>query len=284
MKRNFLLILLAVMLCFTLAACNGAPSEEGESPRLDLTDMTDEQVMDTLLEQYASYQEPAVFSATMSWSYRSGDSVVASMEGTVRSNGPDRVLASVRTVDGTSVRADAVYSGGTLYVNQGEKVQCSLESKDAIDYFASFYPIFGTAQSFDFAQRDLLPSDDGTYALVLSRPQNGMGDSDILTPLTAVGNQEAPVTLSNFSDVYLTLRFAADGSLVGQTLGFDCHMTADGVVTEGTVLFKFTIVSTDPVQTPISAPEDKASYSVVDSLDKPSQEEDQQPNTDTENE
>lgn len=284
MKRNFLWILLAVFLCVSLAACNGAAPEDSESPRLDLTDMTEEQVIDTLLEKYESYQEPAVFSATMSWSYRSGDTVVASMEGTVRSNGTDRVLTSVRTVENTSARADVVYSGGTLYVNHGGKTQCSMEKDAVVRYFEGFYPSFGSAQSYDFAQRDLLPSDDGTYAIVLSNPQKGMGDGDIAAPLIAAGNETAPVTLSNFSDIYLTLRFGADGSLIGQTLGFDCDMTADGVVTEGTVLFKFSIRSTDPVQTPISAPEDKASYSVVDSLDKPSQEEDQQPNTDTENE
>ncbi len=259
--KNVLLLCLALTLCLGLAACNSGAGEDPETVRKDLAGMTDADLIPLLLENYASYAEPAVFSAEMSWSYRNGDVVIASMEGTVRSTGVDRLLSRTCTVGEDSKTASYVYSGGVCYINAGTKTKTSAEGAAVAAYFASLYPAFGKVSDYNFQDKELLRSEDGTYSLVLFLPANGIADSaDIIAPLTEAGNDAAPVTMSDFSDIYLTLRFSSEGKLIGQTLGADCEMTAEGIESEGTLLLKFSITSSDPVQNPVSAPDDAASY------------------------
>lgn len=259
--KRLLILLLTGILCFGLVACNSGMGEDPETVRKDLAALSDAELIPVLLKNYGEYTEPAVFAAEMSWVYRSGESVIASMEGTVRTNGVDRMLTVTRTVEEVSKSESYIHNGGVFYMNADSKTKISAESADVAAYFATLYPSFGKVDDYNFTDNDLLRSEDGTYSLVLFLPANGIASSaDITSPLTAVGNETVPVTMSAFTDIYLTLRFSADGKLTGQTLGFDCKMTADGVETEGTVLFRFHITSVDPVQTPISAPDDVASY------------------------
>ncbi len=260
------LLLLAV--CGSFVAC-GTPKEPvPEISREELAEMDDEELISVLLERYAQYTEPAVFSAELSYRYRSGDTMLAQMEGTVRSNGVDRILSLTRTVKGKDSSENYVQHNGMCYLNNGtKKTKGACESADAAAYFTSFYPTFGTVSDYNFAQQDLLRGDDGAFFLVLSIPANGVADSvDYVTPLTFAQKEDEPVTLSDFSQVYLTLRFSSEGKLTGQTLGFDCKINSDGAVTEGDVLFTFALISTAAVQTPISAPDGAESYESVTKL------------------
>lgn len=252
--KKILFLLLAMALCLSLAACGETPDED-EALRKDLTAMSDEELTATLLANYEAYEEPGVFVGETSWLYRSGDSVVASMTGSVRSNGAARTLTRTVTVGESSRTETCTYVGGVCYFHHN-KTKASAEADQVSACFAARYPQFGKVSEYYFARKDLLRSEDGTYLLVLSSPSAGIAPSaDITGPLTAAGNETAPVTLSGYSDIYLTLLFSAEGKLTGQTLGFDCKMTADGIETEGEVLFKFRITSTDPVQNVISAPD-----------------------------
>lgn len=264
LKRT-LLLFLAITLCFGLVACN---SNEEEDPKIlpkDLAAMTDEELIPVLLASYDDYTEPAVFSAQMSWLYRSGESVLAKMEGTIRSNGIDRMLERTYSVEATTKSESYIYYNGVCYVNDGTKTKSEGKNTDVFAYFESLYPKFGKVSDYNFVAKDLLRSEDESYSLVLYLPANSIADSaDIVSPLTAAGNETPPVTMSDFSDIYLTLRFSPDGKLMGQTLGFDCKMNADGVVTDGSVLFRFDITSTDPAQGVVSAPDDASAYMQTD--------------------
>lgn len=262
--KKFLLLFLAAALCLSLGACGETPDLD-EELRKDLSAMSDNDLTSTLLANYEAYEEPGVFVGEYSWLYRSGDTVVASMTGSVRSNGAARTLTRTAAV-GESSRAETyTYAGGVCYFHH-DKIKASAEPDAVTAYFAKLYPQFGKASEYYFARKDLLRSEDGTYLLVLSSPSAGIAPSaDITAPLTAAGNETAPVTLSGFSDIYLTLRFSAEGKLTGQTLGFDCKMTADGIETEGEVLFKFRITSTDPVQNVISAPDGADAFEIPES-------------------
>lgn len=258
--KHLLLPLLAVLLCLGLTAC-GTTTEAPEKVRKDLAAMTDEQLIPVLLENYSDGQEPTIFSAEMSWLYRSGETVIAEMEGTTRRNGNDRMLSVTYTVGETSKQEEYVYRDGICYVNAGTKRKASKSAEEVAAYFATLSPVFGKASDYNFARKDLLRSDNGTYTLVLSSPAGGIPDSaDIIKPLTAAGNKTAPVTMSGFSDLYLTLFFSAEGTLLGQTLGFDCNMDDDGAVTEGTVLLQYAITSTSVAQLPIPLPAESDTY------------------------
>ncbi len=260
LKRLFLLFL-AVTLCFGLAACGSEEGQDPETIRKDLASMTDEQLIPILLDNYSKGQEPAVFSGEMSWLYRSGDTVIAQMEGITRRNGVNRTLEVTYTVGEESKKEEYVYYDGICYVNAGKKQKAAKTEGEVSSFFATRYPSFGYVADYDFAKKDLLRSDNGIYTLVLSAPAGGIVDSaDIIKPLTAAGNKTAPITMSGFTDIYLTLSFSADGILMGQTLGFDCQMDADGVVTEGTVLFRYSITSASAEQVQISAPQESDSY------------------------
>lgn len=260
--KRFLLLFLASALCFGLTACDSDRGEAPEVSREDLASMTDKELIPVLLDSYADYEEPLVFSAEMSWVYRSGESVVAEMEGVVRRNGSDRMMERTCTV-GEEVKTERyVYKNGVCYIHDGSKIKAEGTYAEVSDYFAERCPVFGKVDDYNFVAKDLLCSDDGSYSLVLFLPANSIADSaDIISPLTAAGNETAPVTMSDFSDIYLTLRFSSEGKLTGQTLGFDCSMNADGIETEGSVLLRFSIVSTSATQLPVSAPEDESLYS-----------------------
>lgn len=258
--KHFLFFLFVAIICVGLSACGGV-EEDPETVRKDLAAMTDEQLIPTLLDNASKNLEPTVFSAEMSWVYRSGEAVIAEMSGTVRRNGTDRALTVTYTVEEESKTEEYVYRDGICYVNAGTKRKAAKSETEVLTYFKTLYPSFGNVADYNFTRKDLLRSDNGTYTLVLSAPANGIADSaDILSPLTAVGNQTAPVTMSSFTDIYLTLFFSAEGSLMGQTLGFDCKMDADGVVTEGTALFRFAVTSISVAQLPISVPAESDSY------------------------
>ena len=261
--KNLFLLLFVTILCLGLVAC-GSVENDPEAVRKDLAAMTDEQLIPVLLDKYSKDQEPSVFSAEMSWLYRSGETVIAEMKGTFRRNGVDRALNATYTVEEKSKTKEVVYRDGICYVNAGTKRKATKSEAEVTAYFKTLYPSFGNVADYNFTRKDLLRSDNGTYTLVLSSPANGMVSSaDIITPLTAVGNKTAPITMSAFSDVYLSLFFSAEGTLMGQTLGFDCKMDADGVVTEGTVLFRFSITSTSVTQLPIAVPEGSDSYATA---------------------
>lgn len=261
-------VFLLFAVCCSFVAC-GTPQEPSpEISREELAEMDDEALISVLLEKYAQYTEPAVFSAEMSYRYRSGDTVLAQMNGTVRSNGVDRILTLTRTVKGADSQENYVQHNGMCYLNDGDKkTKGACESVDAAAYFATFYPTFGAISEYNFAKKDLLRGDDGAFFLVLSIPANGVADSvDCAAPLTLAQKEDEAVTLSDFSQIYLTLRFSAEGDLTGQTLGFDCKINSDGAVTEGDVLFSFSLTSTAAVQTPISAPDGAESYESVTKL------------------
>ncbi len=260
--KRILLLFLGIILCFGLVACGSDSGEDPEILRKDLASMTDEELIPELLNSYANYEEPAVFSAEMSWIYRSGEITIAEMEGKVLSNGVDRMMEMTCTVEDTTKSERYIYKDGVCYIDAETKTKMKWNRPEVVDYFTERYPSFGSVDDYNFVAKDLWRSDDGSYSLVLYLPANSIADSaDILSPLTAVGNDTAPVTMSDFSDIYLTLRFSPEGKLIGQTLGFDCVMNADGVETEGTVTFRFFLSSENPFQTPISAPEDADTYS-----------------------
>ncbi|MBQ1966275.1 MAG: hypothetical protein II348_06305 [Clostridia bacterium] len=261
--KKILVLLLAALLCFAVTAC-GTPSEE-EVPEIskeELSAMTDDALIAFLLDRSASYREPQVFEAEMSYRYTSGDATVTSMAGTVRSNGIDRIMTFDRTVGDTTKSLTYIYKNGTMYWNDGGQYRYEAESAQAAEYFAKQYPSFGTVSSYGFARKDLLRSEDGDYHLVLSSPANGVGNADLPSPLALLGENEK-MELSSFSDVYLSLWFSSEGALLGQSLGLDCKMTNDGVITEGTVLFRFAIRSVEPVQNPISEPDNAESYTTA---------------------
>lgn len=261
-RKTWISLILTCMIVFSLAACGTSQEPSSEISGEELARMTDTELIPVLLERYAQYGEPSVFSAEISYLYRSGDTVFARMEGTVRSNGVDRVLSLSRTVEGKERQEQYVSHNGMCYLNDGtKKIKGACESDDAAAHFASFYPSFGIVSDYNFAKKDLLRGDDGAFFVVLSIPANGVADSaDCQTPLTLAQKEGETVTLSDFSQIYLTLRFSPEGVLTGQTLGFDCKINSDGAVTEGNVLFRFAVTSTAAVQTPISAPDDAATY------------------------
>ncbi len=253
-------VLLAVVLCLGLTACGGG-EEIPEVSKEDLSAMTDAELIPLLLDRYASYTEPRAFAGEMSQIYRSGDSVIASMQGSFRSNGVDRTMTVTSSAGDKSKTAVYTFSGGVFYASDGEAYQCPATEEQVVSYFSGKYPSFGAVSEYGFVRKDLLRSDNGEYTLVLSGPVNALGNADVTGLLTA---WESPVTLSSFSEIYLTLWFSPEGDLRGQTLGFDCKMTTDGIETEGTVRFQFLIRSVDPVQPPISAPEGAESYKTAE--------------------
>ena len=261
--KKILLLFLAAALCLSLGACGETPDED-EALRKDLSAMSDQELTATLLANYEAYEEPGVFIGEVSWLYRSGDSVIASMTGSVRSTGAARTMTRTASV-GESTRTETyTYVGGVCYFHH-DKIKASAEPDAVSAYFAARYPQFGRVSEYYFARKDLLRSEDGSYLLVLSEPSADVAPSaDITGPLTAAGNETPPVTLSGVTDLYLTLCFSAEGKLTGQTLGFDCKMTADGIETEGEVLFQFRITSTDPVQNVISAPDGSDAFETPD--------------------
>lgn len=262
--KHWMIVLLAGALCLGLAACSGQ-EQAPEITKEDLAAMTDDALTSALLENYEKYSAPKVYSAEMSWIYRSGESVLASMTGTVCSDGSDASLIRTCTVGEQSKKESYVYSNGMCYINGSEKSKAAADREEIDAYFEERLPVFGAVPDYNFVESDLLRSEDGTYFLVMFLPANGIADSaDVTGPLTAAGNATPPVEMSNFSDIYLTLRFSAEGSLTGQTLGFDCKMTADGVETEGTVLLSFVITSADAARPLVSPPEDADQYANAD--------------------
>lgn len=261
-EKLWISVLLLLTVCCFFAACGAPQSPSTDISGEELAEMADGELISVLLEKYAQYEEPAVFSAEFSYRYRSGNTVLSQMEGTVRSNGVDRILSLTRTVEGADSQETYVQHNGICYLNDGtKKTKGACESVDAATYFASFYPSFGKVSDYNFAKQDLMRGDDGAFFLVLSIPANGVADSvDYQTPLTLAQKEGETVTLSDFSRIYLTLCFSSEGDLTGQTLGFDCKINSDGAVTEGDVLFSFALTSTAAVQTPISAPEGVESY------------------------
>ncbi len=269
MRRTILILLLGIALCFGFSACHSESEPNPEVSRQQLAAMEDDRLILLLLEQYAVYTEPAVLSAEMSWSYRSGDTVIASMTGEIRSTGVDRKMSLTRTAQGKTVAESYIYSNGVCYFNQGEKKKATAESGEVASYFRKRYPSFGAVADYGFTGKELLRGDDGSYSLVLFAPANGIpASADILSPLSLAptgtagnsGEGGESVEMTDFSDIYLTLIFSSEGKLLGQTLGFDCKMISDGVETEGTGILKFRIRSTDPIQPPIPTPDDAESY------------------------
>ncbi|MBO5249039.1 MAG: hypothetical protein J6B54_07150 [Clostridia bacterium] len=262
--KHWMIILLSGVLCLGLVACGGQ-EQVPEITKEDLAAMTDDALIPVLLENYEKYSAPNTYSAEMSWTYRSGESVIASMTGTVCSDGLGIALTRTCTVGEQSKKESYVYSNGMCYISGSEKSKAAADRDEVDAYFEKLLPVFGEVSGYNFVENDLLRSEDGTYSLVLFLPANGIADSaNITAPLTAAGNATAPVEMSNFSDIYLTLRFSAEGHLTGQTLGFDCKMTADGVETEGTVLLRFVITSTDATQPLVSVPQDADQYANAD--------------------
>lgn len=258
--KQWFALLLAGLLCLSVTACGGS-EEIPEISKEELSAMADEELISFLLDRSASFQEPQVFEAEMSYRYTSADTTVTSMSGTVRSNGIDRIMTFDRTVGDTTESLTYIYKNGTMYWNDGGLYRYDVESEQAAEYFAKQYSYFGTVSSYGFARKDLLRREDGYYHLVLSSPANGVGDADLLSPLGWLEEDQA-VTLSSYSDVYLSLCFSSEGHLVGKTLGLDCKMTNDGVVTEGSVVYHFRIRSVEPVQNPISEPDNAESYEI----------------------
>lgn len=263
MKLNqWICLLLAGVMCLCVTACGRSESEDASLlTKKELSIMTDEELISLLLKNYSAYAEPRVFAGEMSYKYRSGDTVIASMTGSVRSNGTDRIMTVQRKTGDLEKTVTYTHKNGILYWNDGANLQYSAESEQVISYFSAMYPSFGTVSEYGFARKDLLRSEDGDYFVVLSQPANGVGNADVVSPLASL---KEPVELSSFSEIYLTLRFSSEGSLMGQSLGFDCKMTSDGAVTEGTVLFQFVIHSVEPVQLPISEPENVESYKTAE--------------------
>ncbi len=268
--HRIFLLLLSLALLFSFVACAPSPQEAEEELRKDLAALEDETLIDTLIKNYENYEEPAVFAAEFSEVMTVADAKILEMEGAVRSTGADSILDCTAEIAGVSAQISMVYSNGILYMDAaGTKVKYDTKGDNALaqGQIQENYPEFVDLKEGNFAKRDLLRSDSGSYTVVFSQPEIGVEDLDLPA--------SEGVEFTGFSDVYLTLTFSSEGKLLGQTFGMDLQMTADGIETTGSFVMKFLITSVDPVQTPISAPEDADKYQLVEELPEESTDQEQ---------
>ncbi len=271
MMKRWLLLLLVGVLLLSCVACAPSGEEAPEALQQNLATLSDEELIEILIKNYETYQEPAVFAAEMSCLLTVADVSALKMTGTVRSTGADRKLnLTLKTVAGT-VETAAVYHNGMLYLDVGgvkTKYDCREDETLAQEQIKEWYPVFVTLQEGNFGRRDLLRSDNGTYTLVFSAPADNMG-------ATLPETGEDGVEILSLSDSYLTLFFSSEGKLLGQTFGTDMKVNSDGIETEAEYTVKFLITSTDPVQNPISVPDDAEEYTFSELLPETSTDEEQ---------
>ncbi len=268
--HRILLLLLSVALLFSVVACASTPEEEAEELRKDLAALEDEALIDALVKSYENYKEPAVFAAEFSEVMTIADAKILEMKGIVRSTGVDSMMNYTAKIAGVTAESSLVYTNGILYMNvAGTKLKYATKGDNTLaqDEIQENYPEFLNLKEGNFAKRDLLRSDNGTYTVVFSQSSLSVEDLDLPS--------SEGVEFTGFSDLYLTLSFSSEGKLMGQTFGMDLQMTADGIETTGSFVVKFLITSTDPVQTLISAPEDGDKYQLLEELPEESTDKEQ---------
>lgn len=259
--KKILLLFLAGVLCFCLAACSPTDGEALEITGKDLAEKTDEEVISILLAKYEAYNPSAFeFSYTMHGIISDPEMEDVFCQG-VSLQAADGSMSFVRTGEDGTVMESCIYVDGILYLYDGtEKVQYSLSRQGAVDQFSSQYTFYFEDLK-DYTARVLLRSEDGSYRIVLSAPNEAAMLRWKEQEFYVEETDDTPAeSVTDYREIYLSLRFSSEGVPTGAALGFDYTWTYDGVDLQVRNTQTWQVVSTDGATISVSAPEDADDY------------------------
>lgn len=249
-------LLLAILLTLSLSAC-GLLSEP-EAPEKTLSQKTDEELMEILLDGLDDQESNPAFLAEYSIRCLSADQVLTSVEGVLGVKGNQSRMTVTATAAGESSTVDYVYTDGVFYVNAaGVKVRYTASAEQILPYLKSTVTSdFDDVSSYGFAEKSLLRETNGSYTVVLFTPTKNL-------PVTESEPEEGAETdarITEVKDFFVSLRFSSRGVLMGTTFRMTCTVASADTTAEVVYVSEYDIVSTDGREVYISAPEDAASY------------------------
>lgn len=259
MKKKILFLLMALVMVFSLCACNGGAQDPSAEP--SMPQLSDEETIDYLLEKYEGLNYPAV-SYDLSASFSVEEQEIR-MTGQVAVKNESLSLKTTTAVGETSVDYRCVYVDGMLYV---DALGVKMKSPATADQAGS---VLENQQFFDledtdiFRDRTLLRSEDGSFLVVLSLPsEDVLSLLNLSSVLSAEEGEE--IRFTKTSDFYVSLAFSPEGNFQKMTVGGTVTVTDNGVETSLEMEVVTRILSVDPAEITVTAPEDADLYLLVE--------------------